>query len=428
MDEFEEVLTCCMCFEEYRNPKVLPCQHTYCMEPCMVSLIDYPRNILKCPECRREHSIPYQGVHTFPTNVTIQRLLESKKNVTRNIPVQKPGWKIGMKVTPKPTKIVHKYTLSTKVPLNIPTAVRQHWNQPLFNSGSSLSIDGSHNWVSSSSYQGVPHEAVLAGRDSDGDAIYAGRASHNGDLLPAKIVPSKHKAYVAWGGEEHEKHQYEILCGSHYIWVSGHNGSVPPNAMATGKTRDGEVLYIGRGHHAGSLTPGKVHPSHGCLYIPYGGKEISLKSYEVLTIPEVWVRAHGRNVPPHAVFAGVDSDGDQIFVGRAEHDGDLLPAKVIINKNCAYVCHGGHEYSKQSFEVLVGYGYNWNPASYGSVSPNAVVAGRTREGETLYIGRGSYHGSLTPGKIHPSHKCLYIPYGGREIRLENYECLVKSFY
>lgn len=44
----------------------------------------------------------------------------------------------------------------------------------------------------------------------------------------------------------------------------------------------GEPLAIGRAHHEGSLTPGKVHRSHGCLYLPYGGAEQSTLYYEVL--------------------------------------------------------------------------------------------------------------------------------------------------
>jgi hypothetical protein len=30
------------------------------------------------------------------------------------------------------------------------------------------------------------------------------------------------------------------------------------------------------------LTPGKIHRSHGCLYIPFGGMECSIIHYEVL--------------------------------------------------------------------------------------------------------------------------------------------------
>lgn len=66
-------------------------------------------------------------------------------------------------------------------------------------------------------------------------------------------------------------------------WVPAGYGSVPHNAVRGGNTATGEPLYIGRAHHNGSLTVGKIHPSHQSLYIPYGGAEIPFKSnYEVL--------------------------------------------------------------------------------------------------------------------------------------------------
>lgn len=58
---------------------------------------------------------------------------------------------------------------------------------------------------------------------------------------------------------------------------------IPQNAVPGGETKDGEPLFIGRVNHESSLTPGKVHPSHGCLYISYAGEEISYKEFEVLT-------------------------------------------------------------------------------------------------------------------------------------------------
>ena len=51
---------------------------------------------------------------------------------------------------------------------------------------------------------------MVGGRDIDGDTIYVGRAEHNGYYIPCKIIPSKHVAYVAFGGEEHSKHVYEV--------------------------------------------------------------------------------------------------------------------------------------------------------------------------------------------------------------------------
>lgn len=73
-----------------------------------------------------------------------------------------------------------------------------------------------HTWVSTNVYEDLPPFAIHAGHDSDGDPIYVGRAYHNGDMLPAKVIPNKKQAYVAWGGEEHNKHDVEILTGHHY--------------------------------------------------------------------------------------------------------------------------------------------------------------------------------------------------------------------
>ncbi|XP_013144126.1 PREDICTED: RING finger protein nhl-1 isoform X2 [Papilio polytes] len=86
MEQFESLLTCCVCLDRFRNPKLLPCQHSFCMEPCMDGLVDYVRRQVKCPECRAEHRIPYQGVQGFPTNVTLQRFLELHANIAGELP------------------------------------------------------------------------------------------------------------------------------------------------------------------------------------------------------------------------------------------------------------------------------------------------------------------------------------------------------
>ncbi|CAH0383861.1 unnamed protein product [Bemisia tabaci] len=86
MEQFEQLLTCAICLDRYRNPKLLPCQHSFCMEPCMDGLVDYVRRQVKCPECRAEHRIPYQGVQGYPTNVTLQRFLELHIEITGELP------------------------------------------------------------------------------------------------------------------------------------------------------------------------------------------------------------------------------------------------------------------------------------------------------------------------------------------------------
>ncbi|CAG9860049.1 unnamed protein product [Phyllotreta striolata] len=139
-----------------------------------------------------------------------------------------------------------------------------------------------HSWVDSSIGRGIPSTAVRAGTDIDGHAIYIGKAYHEGDTLPAKIVPGRNACYIAYNGKEHLKTSYQVLCNLRPEWTSDSNGRVPSNAVVGGRTKQGETLYIGRVFHQGSLTIGKIHPSHGTCYISFGGAEISYKNYEVL--------------------------------------------------------------------------------------------------------------------------------------------------
>uniref|UniRef100_A0A8D7ZXG2 (northern house mosquito) hypothetical protein n=2 Tax=Culex pipiens TaxID=7175 RepID=A0A8D7ZXG2_CULPI len=129
-----------------------------------------------------------------------------------------------------------------------------------------------------------PANMVRAGVDADGSVIYAGRAFHEGEMIPAKVIPSKNEAYICFGGEEILKEDFEVLRAGDFVWEFAANGVVPEGAIKIGATVDGEPLYMGRALHCGTQTPGKVHSSHGCLYIPFDGAEISLPEYEVLCI------------------------------------------------------------------------------------------------------------------------------------------------
>lgn len=68
---------------------------------------------------------------------------------------------------------------------------------------------GTYVWIPGS-HGTIPAGAVVAGKDCDGSTLYAGRAFHDGDLLPAKVSPNHSAALVAHAGTEHIKHEYEV--------------------------------------------------------------------------------------------------------------------------------------------------------------------------------------------------------------------------
>ncbi|XP_061384463.1 uncharacterized protein LOC116769236 [Danaus plexippus] len=142
-----------------------------------------------------------------------------------------------------------------------------------------------YRWVPAClSQRSIPMGALRVGTDADGDEIYAGRANHEGDLLPAKVIPSKNTCYVSYGGEEILKDQFEVLVPAMFSWQFSSGGNVPPGAVEAGVTADGEKLYFGRVTQDGCTTPGKIQQSHGVCYYPFDGEERNSSEYECLVL------------------------------------------------------------------------------------------------------------------------------------------------
>ncbi|XP_058835418.1 uncharacterized protein LOC131692407 [Topomyia yanbarensis] len=293
-----------------------------------------------------------------------------------------------------------------------------------------------YNWVEWSVTAGVqPAHAVQAGTDSDGSPIFVGRVNHYGSVLPAKVIPIRRVAYTSSEGIEIFKANIEVLCGLGFTWIPSERGYVPKGAVSCGNSAFGEPVYIGRAHHDGSVTPGKIVPKHGCLYIPYAGYEHAHPQYEVLvdarksqkqSVGGKWVPAETKgSIPPGALIAGNDSDGTQIYLGRVYRHGLVLPAKVIPRKQMCHTGDEGLEFDMTEYETLCHANVSWVP--FRGVYPiNAIECGLDRNGEKLYFGRGRYKGSLTPGKILECSKVLKIPFDWKEIPLREFDILVDN--
>ena len=68
-----ENLACSVCYQVFRNPKYLPCHHSFC-EECLERLLKESK--ITCPECRGEATVPVRGVKGLPNNFLINRLVD----------------------------------------------------------------------------------------------------------------------------------------------------------------------------------------------------------------------------------------------------------------------------------------------------------------------------------------------------------------
>lgn len=140
---------------------------------------------------------------------------------------------------------------------------------------------------------------------------------------------------------------------------------------------------------------------------------------------ECWVPGTGGEVPPSALEGGVDG-GEQLYVARTRHEGDLIPGKLHPSHGVCYIAYGGGEHGHSDYEVLCSAGGHWMPVVDGNIPPNAFPGGETADGEPLFIGRALHDGTMCLGKVQPSHECCYIPYGGEELAYKEYEIYVKN--
>lgn len=58
-------------------------------------------------------------------------------------------------------------------------------------------------------------------------------------------------------------------------------------------------------------------------------------------------------MPPNAVIGGVTSNGEELYVGRANHQGLIIPGKICTSEKCIYLPYDQKEHKKRNYEVLV---------------------------------------------------------------------------
>jgi Protein of unknown function (DUF3421) len=138
----------------------------------------------------------------------------------------------------------------------------------------------------------------------------------------------------------------------------------------------------------------------------------------------VWIPFDGTKFPNNVVEGGRE-DNQKLYIGRSHHMGSMTPGKVSADQPNCVIPWGTISNEKEDFEMLVSSGEtNWVAARDGRVPQNALQAGHSEQGETLFIGRVFHNGSMIVGKVQPSHRGCYIPVDDKELHSRVYEVLV----
>ena len=74
-----EIATCPICLEDFKNSKILPCVHSFCLECLQGHCKDKVNgDDVACPVCRKEFQIPDPGLEALPYNFFVQNLIDAR--------------------------------------------------------------------------------------------------------------------------------------------------------------------------------------------------------------------------------------------------------------------------------------------------------------------------------------------------------------
>lgn len=263
-------------------------------------------------------------------------------------------------------------------------------------------------------------------------------------------------------------------------------GNIPADALPYGQEGDGP-LYVARAFAPdGSLQPGKLGKGWGQASIPFGGDELWMAEFDVLTkgsgahgVVEgasayffpVWDAAPAENapftyaaeqgetglVPPcytpllggglgdfppgtggigpefGAVKCGQEADGTPLFSALVNCHGGFHPGKVRLGLASpgANVSYGGDELTgQQPYTTLCDMSYCWTDGQPNgpAVPGNAVQCGTDDDGTPLFLGRTMQPGQgLQVGKVRgdcwSTPDGMRYPFAGAEQWASNYQVL-----
>src|SRR6218665_3080371 len=97
-ENIRQIVECSICKNAFTDPRQLPCIHTFCCE-CLKRTSETakkkPGDKMPCPLCKREFTIPHEGIVGLQKNFFVEdlmvNLLEFKTEVQSNDPILNIG-------------------------------------------------------------------------------------------------------------------------------------------------------------------------------------------------------------------------------------------------------------------------------------------------------------------------------------------------
>lgn len=79
------LLCCPVCLEQYEDPKILPCHHSFCKRciDLLPSEVEQGQHTIKCPTCRRR--VSNEGLGSFPPSFLLNNLLDLQRDRNKSL-------------------------------------------------------------------------------------------------------------------------------------------------------------------------------------------------------------------------------------------------------------------------------------------------------------------------------------------------------
>jgi hypothetical protein len=145
--------------------------------------------------------------------------------------------------------------------------------------------------------------------------------------------------------------------------------------------------------------------------------------------PTTWVLNRGKSIPQGAITTGREHSWN-LYICRAFYDGGILLGKASdVFEKGGVIGYKDKEHAIDTYEILLG---NMNQLKWvrtrgkldlNSLGAKPVEGGNENDGSPLFIAKAHHKGADHPGKASDRFKGAYIPYGGGEELIEEYDVL-----